>query len=63
MDGETFVDIEAYGMERWLGELAREIKAMTYAPRAVRRVLITKKQKGKFSEMCGAHIRKSARPV
>ena len=48
VDGETFADIEAYGVERWLGELARELKEKTYAPRAVRQVLIPKKQKGKF---------------
>ena len=48
VDGETFCDIEAYGVERWLGELARELRDKTYAPRAVRQVLIPKKQKGKF---------------
>ena len=48
VDGETFADIEAYGVERWLGELARELKEKTYSPRAVRHVLIPKKQKGKF---------------
>ena len=48
VDGETFEDIEAYGVERWLGELARELKDKTYTPKAVRQVLIPKKQKGKF---------------
>ena len=48
VDGETISDIEAYGVERWLGELARELKDKTYTPRAVREVLIPKKQKGKF---------------
>ena len=35
-------------MGRWLGELARELKEGDYAPRAVRQVLIPKKQPGKF---------------
>ena len=48
VDGERFQDIEAYGVERWLGELAEELKEGTYQPHAVRQVLIPKKQKGKF---------------
>ena len=48
VDGETVADIEAYGVERWLGELARDLKEGTYRPKAVRQVLIPKKQRGKF---------------
>ena len=48
VDGETFADIESYGVERWLGELARELKDGAYAPKPVRQVLIPKKQPGKF---------------
>ena len=48
MDGQTVADIEAYGVDRWLGELARDLKAGTYRPDAVRQVLIPKKQRGKF---------------
>ena len=34
MDGQTFEDIEAYGLERWLGELTQELKDRTYRPAA-----------------------------
>ena len=34
-------------VERWLGELARDLKAGTYRPSAVRQVMIPKKQAGK----------------
>jgi len=42
VDGQTFEDIEAYGVERWLGELAEDLKKKTYRPSAVRRVWIPK---------------------
>ncbi len=48
VDGETFADIESYGLGRWLGELARELRDGTYTPKPVRQVLIPKKQPGKF---------------
>ena len=48
VDGETFADIETYGVGRWLGELARDLKDGTYVPKPVRQVLIPKKQAGKF---------------
>ncbi len=48
VDGETVADIEARGVERWLGGLARELKEGTYRPKAVRRVWIAKKQRGKY---------------
>ena len=48
VDGETVADIESQGVDRWLGALARDLKAGTYRPRAVRQVLIPKKQRGKF---------------
>jgi len=42
VDAQTFEDIEAYGLERWLGELAEELRNRTYRPQAVRRVYIPK---------------------
>jgi len=48
VDGETVEDIESFGVERWLGALARDLKAGTYRPRAVRQVLIPKKKRGQF---------------
>jgi len=42
VDGQTFEDIEAYGVERWLNELAQELKSRTYQPLPVRRVYIPK---------------------
>ena len=48
VDGETVADIDAFGVERWLGALARDLKEGTYRPHAVRQVLIPKKQRGKF---------------
>lgn len=42
VDGQTFTDIEAYGEEKWLGELAEELKKKTYRPQAVRRVWLPK---------------------
>jgi RNA-directed DNA polymerase len=42
VDGQTFEDIEEYGRERWLGELAQELKDGTYRPAAVRRSWLAK---------------------
>ena len=42
VDGVRFTDIEAYGEERWLGELAERLKKKDYRPEAVKRVWIPK---------------------
>ena len=45
-DGQTFADIETYGLDRWLGELAEVLRTRTYGPQAVRRVYIPKANGG-----------------
>jgi len=42
VDGQDFADIEEYGLERWLGELALALKEETYRPAPIRRVYIPK---------------------
>jgi len=48
VDGQTFQQIEAYGEEKWLAELAEELRQQTYRPQPLRRVNIPKEgQPGK----------------
>ena len=42
MDGQDFADIETYGVERWLGELALALREESYQPDPIRRVFIPK---------------------
>jgi group II intron reverse transcriptase/maturase len=42
VDGQDFADVEAYGVERWLGELALALREETYQPDPIRRVFIPK---------------------
>ena len=42
VDGQDFGDVEAYGVQRWLGELALALKGETYRPDPIRRVFIPK---------------------
>ena len=40
--GQDFADVEEYGVEKWLGELALALKEGTYRPHPIRRVFIPK---------------------
>jgi len=42
VDGQDFADIEAYGVERWLDELALALREESYRPDPIRRVFIPK---------------------
>ena len=42
VDGESFQDIEAYDVERWLAVLTQELQDRTYQPKPVQRVRIPK---------------------
>ncbi len=42
VDGQEFADVEAYGLQRWLGELALALREETYRPDPIRRVFIPK---------------------
>ena len=42
VDGQNFADIEAYGVDRWLDDLAEELRKGTYQSLPVRRVYIPK---------------------
>src|ERR1700693_4734478 len=59
VDGQSFEDIKEYGVERWLDELAEELKSRTYRPRPVRRGVIPQPG-GKTRAVGGAHLRDRA---
>jgi len=42
VDGQDFADVEAYGVQRWLGELALALRTEEYRPDPIRRVFIPK---------------------
>jgi RNA-directed DNA polymerase len=42
VDGQDFAEIEAYGLDRWLGELALALREESYRPDPIRRVYIPK---------------------
>jgi len=47
VDDQDFSDIEAYGLERWLGELAEALRERSYRPEPIRRVYIPKANGGR----------------
>ena len=42
VDGQTFDDVQEYGEQKWLGELAQTLRERKYEPQAIRRVYIPK---------------------
>src|SRR5271167_860398 len=42
VDGQTFDDIEKFGLEPWLDELTEELRTKRYQPQPVRRVYLPK---------------------
>src|SRR4030095_10754610 len=42
VDGQDFADVEAYGVARWLGELALALREETYRPNPIRRGFMPK---------------------
>src|ERR1700737_830535 len=42
VDGQSFSQIEAFGLERWLAGLEEELRTKTYRAQPVRRVMIPK---------------------
>ena len=47
IDGQSFKDIEEYGLEKFLHELGEDLRKRTYKPQAVKRVWIDKANGGK----------------
>src|SRR6201982_353921 len=42
VDRQDFAEVEAYGVQKWLGELALALRQETYRPDPIRRVFIPK---------------------
>jgi len=56
VDGQDFADVAAYGVERWLGELALALWEGTYQPAPIRRVFIPKSN-GKLRPLGISNVR------
>jgi len=63
VDGQTFKDIEQYGVGEWLRELTEELRAKRYAPQPVRRVHIPKSGQGDATRPLGIPTIKDRRPT
>jgi hypothetical protein len=57
IDGQDFADIEAYGVERWLAELALALRQETYRPEPIRSatVPLPRATAGRGAVHWGAH--------
>jgi len=62
IDGQDFADIEAYGVERWLAELALGLRPQTYRPEPIRRVYIPKAN-GELRPLGISSVQKSASKI
>jgi group II intron reverse transcriptase/maturase len=46
IDGQTFLDVESYGAEKYLTEISEELRKREYRPQAVKRKMIEKENGG-----------------
>jgi RNA-directed DNA polymerase len=60
VDGQEFADIEAYGVQRWLGELALALKQETYRSDPIRRPIGSYQKsvhtKGQWQTQAAGHL-------
>ena len=56
VDGESFQQIEAHGLEDWLGNLQKELRDKQYAPAPLLRVWIPKSTGGQRPLSIPTHI-------
>ena len=52
VDGQDFADVETYGVQRWLGELALALRQESYRPEPIRRVFIPKANRKGRQQRC-----------
>src|SRR5437762_12897111 len=54
VDGQTFWGIETLGLEEWLNGIRNDLRAKTYQPQAVRRVMIPRSEERRVGKECSA---------